>query len=131
MKTRHVRRAAAATELAILLPFLGLAFAVALDFCRTYYVTQALQASAQAGALYASGSAYAPAGTAPDQAAKDAAVAVAASLQPPLDPNNISVTFTSGTATVSVTYAVPLLTQVLNGAQSVTVTRSVTMNLAP
>ena len=131
-KTRVLRRkAAAATELAILLPFLGLAFAVALDFCRAYHATQAIQASAHAGALYASGTTYAAPGTTPANAAKQAAVAEAASLQPPLNTSNVTVTYSATTATVAVTYDFPLLTPVMSGARSVTITRSVTMNMAP
>jgi Flp pilus assembly protein TadG len=125
------RKGAAATELAILLPFLALAFAVVLDFCRAYHVTQTIQSSAQAAAWYASGTAYAAAGKSAEDAAKQAAAAEAASLQPPLDPDKVVVTFTGNLVRVAVTYDVPLVTPFVNASGSVTVTRSVTMNLAP
>lgn len=125
------RHGAAAAELAILLPFLSVAFAVTLDFCRAYHASQTIQASAHAGALYASGAVYRAAEDTAEEAAKKAAVAEAASLQPAVVSAKVSVSFTATTAVVSVTYDVPLLTTLLNGARSVTVTRSVTMNLAP
>ena len=49
------RRAVAAAELAILLPFLAFAFVAALDYCRVYYVTQLVQTSAHTAAQYACG----------------------------------------------------------------------------
>jgi Flp pilus assembly protein TadG len=125
------RRGAAATELAILLPFLALAFAVALDFCRAYQATQTIQTAAYAGAMYASGNTYAPMGTSLTDAAQQAALTEAVSLQPPLTSDQITVTITANTATVSISYNVPLLTQLLMGSTAVPVTRSVTMNLAP
>jgi Flp pilus assembly protein TadG len=125
------RTGAAATELAILLPFLALVFAVTLDFCRAYQATQTIQTAAYAGSLYASGTAYAPSATSPEDAARQAALAEAVSLQPPLTADQITVTITSTTAAVSISYDIPLLTPVLAGSTSVSVTRSVTMNLAP
>jgi Flp pilus assembly protein TadG len=130
-RSARARAGAAAAELAILLPFLALAFAVALDFCRAYHATQTIQSSAHAGALYASGTVYAAPGTSAEDAAKQAAVAEAASLQPALVSDQITVTFTATTVTVNVAYDVPLLTSILAGAQSVSLARSVTLNLAP
>lgn len=127
----EVRSGAAAVELAILLPFLALAFGVALDFCRVYQATQTIQAAAYAGSLYASGTAYAATGTSLEDAARQAVLTEAASLQPPLTADQITVDFTATKATVTVGYAVPLLTPVLAGSSAVAVTRSVTMNVAP
>jgi hypothetical protein len=125
------RRGAAAAELAIVLPFLALAFAVVLDFCRVYHVTQAIQASAQAGAFYASGTAVADVDTTAAQAAKDAAVAEAAGMRPPIDPARVAVTNSGSTATVTVSYDFPLLTPLLGKGGTVMITRSATMNVAP
>jgi hypothetical protein len=112
------------------LPFLTLTFAAALDFGRVYHASQTVQASAHAAVLYASGTATPPAGTSAEQAAIQAAVAEAASLEPPLDAAKVTVAFVGNTAEVTVTHEYPLLTSILGG-QAVTITRSVTMNLAP
>jgi len=125
------RRGAAAAELAILLPFMALTFSVVLDFCRAYHVTQTIQSSAHAAALYASGTATPPPDTTAEQAAKDAAVAEAASLQPPLDPACVIVVIGGSTAQVTVSYDFRLLTPLLGEAGSVTITRSATMEVAP
>src|ERR1700719_664983 len=67
------RRGAAAVEMAILLPFLGLMFTATLDFCRIFHAAQAIQNSAQAAALYASGTASNPNASSPADAAQKAA----------------------------------------------------------
>jgi len=128
---RQARRGAAATELAIVLPFLAVAFGVAVGFCRAYFVTQTLQASAHAGVLYASGATYGSPGTSAEDAAKQAAILEAVSLNPALQAENVDVRFTSTSATVTISYEVPLLTSILGGARSVPVSRSATLNLAP
>jgi len=125
------RRGTAATELALLLPFLGLMFVAALDFARVFHVTQTLEASAHAGALFASGTAQAPAATGQEQAAKNAACAAGASLVPALQPDQVTVTLDGTTATVAVAYDFPLLTPVLGSSGQVHLTRTVTMFTAP
>src|SRR5437867_2520346 len=52
MICRHRRRAVAAVELAIVLPFLAFMFCVAVDFCRIFYYTQIVTTGARNGALY-------------------------------------------------------------------------------
>jgi Flp pilus assembly protein TadG len=127
------RRGAAATELALLLPFLALMFLAALDFGRIYNATQILEASASAGALYASGTAQTTSATGPSQAAVNAACAAGASLSPPLQSDNVTVTIDSpaGTATVSVAYTFTLLTPILGPSGQVQLTRTVILPLAP
>src|SRR5260370_37569697 len=49
---RH--RGAAAAELALLLPFLGFIFVIALDFGRIFYFTLTIENAARNGALWAS-----------------------------------------------------------------------------
>jgi hypothetical protein len=51
---RQKRKAVAAAELAILLPFLAFIFVIAVDFARIFYFTQIIENCARNGALYAS-----------------------------------------------------------------------------
>jgi Flp pilus assembly protein TadG len=128
----RVRTGAAAVELAILLPFLGLMFAAAVDFARIYFATQTLENCAYSGALYASGTAWTSSssgGVVP--AAKNAACADGTTLSPALQPESVTVSLDSSTATVTVDYDFPLLTPVLNPSLSVHLKRTVTLNLAP
>ena len=128
---RANRRGAAAVELAVLLPFIGLMFAAALDFARVFATTQALENAAYAGALYASGTAWAPgAPTGSADAAKKAAVAEGPALSPALQAGNVTVTVAGGNATVSVDYDFPLITAVL-GQSTVHLKRTVTLKVAP
>jgi hypothetical protein len=145
IRTRRIRRAAAAAELAIMLPFVALLFAVAVDFCRLYNQTQIVQGCAEAGACYAAGYALpnqadlatASAGrlsqvkqssrAAHISAAQAAAVAEGTSLNPPLQTSDVQVRFANGQATVTVTYDCTLLTPVLNASRVQPVTRAVTM----
>jgi Flp pilus assembly protein TadG len=129
---RNPRRGAAATELAILLPFIGLMFTAALDFARIFYVTQTLENCAYAGALYASGTAWAPSSSqGVTAAAQSAACADGTTLTPPLQPANVTVTLDPTRATVRVDYDFQLVTPILGPAQTVHLTRTVVLNLAP
>jgi Flp pilus assembly protein TadG len=141
----HKRRGAAAAELAILLPFLALLFAVAVDFCRLYNQTQVVVGCAETGACYAAGfswpnqaDAAAAQGSSsttisPDsdaariQAARLAAVAEGVSLNPPLQESNVQVAIANGQATVTITYDCTLFTPILSASRVQTITRSVTM----
>ncbi len=125
------RRGTAMAELAILLPFLSFLFLVAVDFCRVFNATQIVEGCAEAGALYASGTARAASTTTTTDAATAAAVAEGAGLNPPLTAGNVAVTITSNTATVTVTYSFPTLTGFPGLPQTLTLTRTVTMNVAP
>ena len=88
--TPRQRRGAAAYELAILLPFLALMFAVGADYCRIFYYSQTVTGCAHAGALYASGTARRDPSVTPADAAKQAALAEGASLDPPLRPEDVT-----------------------------------------
>ena len=115
---------------AILLPFLALLFGAALDFCRVFYTSQTLENCAQSAAFYASGAASMRTDLAsPAAAAQDAALAEAVSLNPPLQPANITTTLANGMATVTITYDFPLLMPFLG--KSITITRTVTMEVIP
>jgi Flp pilus assembly protein TadG len=127
------RRGAAALELAVLLPLLGLVFAAAADFGRVYNVTQTLQDCAFAGAMYASGTVATSASLGPSGAATNAALATGSCLSPPLQSSNVSVVIdnAAGTATVTVTYEFPLVTPVLGPSGTVSLQRTAVMNIAP
>ncbi len=126
------RRASAAVELAVLLPFLGLMFTAALDFARVYYATQTLEQCASAGAMYAIGTAWTSASTGRTQAAQNAAVANGGSLSPALQPENVTVaTDAAGNATVTAAYDFALLTPILSPSGRLHLRRSATVNKAP
>jgi Flp pilus assembly protein TadG len=126
----EARRGVAAAELAIVLPFLMLMFGVAIDFCRVFYASQTVQNCAYAGALYASSTVSPrPALSTPSQAAQDAALAEGVSLNPALSSANISTTINNGMATTTVTYNFSFIMPLMGN--SITITRSVTMQVVP
>jgi Flp pilus assembly protein TadG len=132
-RNRRARHGAAATELALLLPFLGLMFVAALDFGRVFNVTQTIEECAFVGAVYASGNAQSSSATSQDQAATNAACASGVSLTPPVQAGNVTVTRDAAaqTVTVTVTYTFQLLTPVLGPNGQVQLTRTVTLPQAP
>src|SRR5262249_3887156 len=136
------RRAAAATELAILLPLLGFLFLIVLDYSRVFRCSQTLDSAAHAGALYASGQAWMkssattptpPGTTNPDPEAADwakqAAAREGANLDPPLTTDNVDVKYQGGLAIVTVTYN--FNTSYLGVPTVLTVSRSVQMPVTP
>jgi Flp pilus assembly protein TadG len=130
------RPGAAATELALWLPLLGLMFVVALDYCRIFYYAQTVQNCAWAGAMYASGTSWRDGGSADDAAAAvRAAVAEGVSLNPPLSADQVTVSYSGSRTTVTVNYPFAMLSQwplLGSGASgTVTITRSVQMNVMP
>jgi Flp pilus assembly protein TadG len=125
------RRGAAVAEMAILLPFVAFLFLVAVDFCRVFYSTQTVQGCAQAGALYASGTAACPSTTTPTDAAKQAAVAEGTLLNPPLTTDNVAVSYTGNVVTVTVTYNFQMLTGFLALPQTLKLVRSTQMTVVP
>ncbi len=131
-RTRPARRGTAATELALVLPFLALAFLAALDFGRVFRTTQVLRQAACAAALAASGTSE-PSGSPSSADAQAAAVANGACLNPPLTADNVTITTdnTAGTVSVTVAYDFALLTPVLAGAAQVHLTRTVVLRCAP
>jgi Flp pilus assembly protein TadG len=124
-----VRRAVAAVELAILLPFLMLVFVVGIDFARVFYSCVTLTNCARNGALYGS--------TDPIHAADTASIQAAALV----DASNLSpaptVTSTTGTdadghpcVQVTVSWTFQLLTNYLGIPSSYKVSRTVQMRVA-
>jgi len=126
-----IREGAALAEMALLLPFVALMFVAAVDFCRVYYCAQTVTNCARSGALYASGSAKRETGATPADAAIQAVVAEGASLDPPLQPQNVAVNFGSNSVTVTVTYRFQTITSYPGLAGPFSVQRSVTMVLTP
>jgi Flp pilus assembly protein TadG len=122
----------AATELALVLPFLALLFCVTVDFCRAFHTAQVVDSCARNGALYAGGTAASdPNSTTPDAAARQAAVNEGASLNPPLQAEDVSVTIAPEGATVTVNYRFALLTSYTGFSSAITITRTVTTPIAP
>jgi Flp pilus assembly protein TadG len=129
-RSRWRRSGAAAAELALALPFLTLLFAVAVDYCRVFYVTQTLQNCAWVGAMYASGTARNPNAASATAAAQQAAVAEGTSLNPPLDAAQVSVSFAGSNAVVTVQYQFQAVTPLMGNGGTVTLTRTTTMTMA-
>jgi Flp pilus assembly protein TadG len=128
---KRARPGVAATEFALVLPFLALMCAVAVDYCRIFYVTQTVQNSACVGAMYASGTSTNPNAASPTAAAQQAAVAEASALNPALDPSKVTVTYQGNQAIVNVQYSFQPLTPLMGGGGPVVITRSATMGMAP
>jgi Flp pilus assembly protein TadG len=140
---RAPRRGAATAELALLLPLLMFLFLVSIDFARVFYYSQTVENCARNGAIYASntmnGSTWLGSGS-NYAAVKQATLADASNLNPPIDPNNISVsTTTTGgnqVVTVTINYTFPLgtnysLPPLFTIGNQVAFTRSVQMRVAP
>jgi Flp pilus assembly protein TadG len=126
------RPAAVAIEMALVLPFLAAACAMALDFARVLQAAQVLQSAAAAGAACATGTTWttAPPGGEGD-AAREAACAEAATLAPPLRPDQVTVTADGPLVTVAVDYDFPLLTAAVVPEGTVRLRRSVTARITP
>ena len=131
-RTTSRRGGAAAVELALLLPFLALLFAVVVDFGRVFHATQVLQTAAANAAAVAGGGTRVPAsaGSTTD-AAKAAAVAEGASLNPPLRADQVAVTVSGGLATVTVDYDFPMVTAALYPGGAVQLRRTAAAPVAP
>ena len=128
-KRRNSRRGAAAAELAILLPFLGLIFVITLDFGRIFYYTLTIENAARNGALWACDP-YAP--TMSYSTLQAAVQADASNLSPAIISTNINSsngTDPNGNAVVSVTvsYDFKLITNYPGIPNPYTVTRTVEM----
>jgi Flp pilus assembly protein TadG len=116
--------------MAVIVPILAFMFAVAADYCRVYYTTQVVTNAARAGALYASSTVTAANGVTPQQAAQQAALAEAVSLDPPLQSTNVTVTIFGPNATVAVTYPFQTISPYLGLPAQIDVNASVTMPLS-
>jgi Flp pilus assembly protein TadG len=130
--TWDCRRAAAAVELAICLPVLFFFFVIAFDWARVYYYSETIENCARQGALWASDPVAAI--QSPYTTVSQAALADAGNLSP--QPNVSSAAGASdanGNATiaVTVTWSFPLVTNYPGIGNSVNLSRTVTMTVAP
>jgi Flp pilus assembly protein TadG len=125
------RKAAAAVELAVLLPLIMFLFVIAVDFARVFYYCQVIEGCARRGALYASDP-KAPAANL-YSGVQDAALADAASLNP--QPTVASTTGTdqagNGYVSVTVTWKFRTVTGFPGVPSNVTIGRTVQMRAAP
>ena len=125
------RKAAAAVEMAVVLPFVALLFMVALDFCRVFHCTQTVQGCAQTAALYASGTALPPPNTSANDAAQQAAVADGAVLDPPLKTTDVAIAGDGSTVTVTVTYNFQTFVPYPGLPQPLVIVRTAQLPVAP
>jgi len=130
-RVRLPRRAAAAVELALALPFLMFMFLVAVDFCRVIYFSQVVSTCARNGALYLSD----PNG--PNQSHYPTLDAAARGDADPSFASQLTVSSTSGTdavgdyTRVTVSYPFTTLTNYPGIPQTLTVTRTALARPAP
>jgi Flp pilus assembly protein TadG len=100
---RHTRRGVAASELALVMPFLAFILMAALDFARLYYTYLTITSCARNGALYGC---LSPSNSTNTSGIQSAALADASSLNPALPSSNITSstgTDANGNPTVQVT----------------------------
>jgi Flp pilus assembly protein TadG len=133
MRTRanHERKAAAAVELAVLLPFILFLFVITVDYARIFYYSQVIENCARRGALYASDP-KAPAANL-YSSVQQAALADATSLNP-----QPTVTSTPGIdqagnsyVSVTVTWQFQTITGFPGVPNNMNLSRSVQMRAAP
>jgi Flp pilus assembly protein TadG len=124
------RRAAAAVELAILLPFLVFVFVAGVDFARVFYHCTTLTNCARNGALYGSTDPTHAADTAGIQAA---ALADASNLSPAPGVTSAAGTDADGhpCVQVTVTYTFRMLTNYAGIPSAIDLSRTVQMRVAP
>jgi Flp pilus assembly protein TadG len=133
MNRRHVRparRGVAATELALLLPFLCFLFVIAVDFSRVFYFDLTVENCARNGALYG---AQNPTTALDETGIKTSAQQDAGNL----DLTQLTVKSTTDspttptTVTVTVTYPFNTITNYPGVPSSMTLSRSLTMKVPP
>jgi Flp pilus assembly protein TadG len=131
-RARRTRPAAAAAELALLLPVLVLLAVVCTDFARLFYFYITVTNCARNGAIWASDSVART--TSPYTNVTKAALADAPDLSPTPTVSDPAVTGTdangNGYVQVTVTYNASLITNYL-GFSSITISRTVQMRQAP
>ena len=130
-KRLRKRRAAAAVELAILLPVLCLICMIAVDYSRLFYDWAIVAAAARNGALYASDSSFASSTTLGSIQA--AALADASALSPTPTVTSATGTDSNGVAYVEVTVTYPFSTIVSYPGipSSVSMSRKIRMAVTP
>jgi Flp pilus assembly protein TadG len=122
----RVRRGAALTEFALMLPLLAVMVVVCVDFCRLFYHDQTIVNCARNGAAYASDPGSPLRNKYADYTA--AALADGQDLDPPLTAADVTSTVSGTDVTVTVQYQYPMITTYL-GFSSVNLSKSVTMRM--
>lgn len=130
-RTRRGRKAVAAVELAVLMPFLAFLFVIAVDFARIFYFSQILDNCARQGALYASDP-QAPAANL-YSSVQEAALADAPALSPAPTVTSTNGTDSAENAYVSVTVAwsFKTITNFPGVPNNLNLTRTVQMRMVP
>lgn len=134
MKSRFpqgLRRGAAMTEMALLLPLLCFLLVAGIDFARVYFALVTITHCASNGATYASLSTYDP--SSPYQSIQQAALADAGNLSPTPTVSNTSGVDSAGNRYVEVTVTYPFQTLVNwpGIASETTLSRTVRMQQSP
>jgi Flp pilus assembly protein TadG len=130
-RTNHERKAAAAAELAILLPFLLFLVVIAVDYARIFYFVQIIENCARQGAIFASDP------QAPDanlySSVQAAALADATNLSPQPTASSATGTDSAGNpyVSVTVTWTFNTITTYLGVSSSISLSRTVQMRTAP
>jgi Flp pilus assembly protein TadG len=135
--SRRARRAVAAVEFALLLPFLCFAFLATVDFCRVFYYSVTVSNCARNGALMGSRYASTPTDflqyTSIQGAAQAAARADASNLNPQLLNVTSSTDSTSNPTRVDVTVSYPftMITQYPGIPRQTNLSRTVRISVLP
>lgn len=130
-KNRTQRDGVAATEFALTLPLIACLFLATTDFCRVFYFSQTLQACANNGVLFSSGTAKAPPGTVSSDAAVNAALACGAGLSPTMQATDVSVQSVGAVSVVSVRCTFQPLIAFPGMPGAIPLVRTATATLAP
>jgi Flp pilus assembly protein TadG len=142
---RGTRKGIAATELAVLLPFLAFIFVVAIDFGRIFYYSLTIENCALAGAEYGSAcfnnyDEYAGTQTPPGQPSdaniQNATISDGTSLSPPLTTSMVTVTHNNDkdgnpAVQVNIQYNFTTITNFPGIAYNTLLNRTVQMRLVP
>jgi Flp pilus assembly protein TadG len=126
------RPGAAAVELAVLVPFLAFMFVIAVDYARIFYFSQVIENCARKGALYASDP-QAPAYNLYANVQQAALGPDSTGLNPPPAVTSTNGTDAAGNQYVSVTvnWTFSTITRFPGVPNSVTLSRTVQMRIAP
>ena len=130
-RTNHERKAVAAVELAVLLPLIAFLFVTAVDYARIFYYSQVIENCARQGALWACDEKGNAQNLYPD--VTTAALADAPNLSPQPTATEAFGTDAAGNSYVSVTvtWTFQTITNYPGVPNSVTLTRTVQMRVAP
>jgi Flp pilus assembly protein TadG len=137
-RRKGLRRAVAAVEMAVLAPFLAFLFVITVDFARVFYYQLTLDDCARNGALLGSSlRSYQETGWVnPYNDIVAVTVADGASLNPPLDPSQVTVSGGTGSdgnpnVTVTIQYPFASITHFPGFGDTLNLQATVSMRVAP